>query len=65
MVAIGLPTISLRAQHDRVFAGGADAAAMEDLLNAVGRTGQKPGPSLNNAANVFRVKCVDVLEWID
>ena len=52
--------MSLR-PSDHMASGDRNAAAEEQLPNAMRRAGQKPRPVLNDQADVLRMKGVNVL----
>ena len=65
MIAIGLPTMSLRPTHHHVGPGDRDVVAQQQLLDAVRRAGQEPRPALHDPAHVLGMEGVDVLQRID
>ena len=63
-IAIGLPTMSLRPDHDDVRTRGWNAAPTEHLQDAVRRAGKKPWATLQQPADVLRVKGVDIFQRV-
>ena len=53
------------AQHHHVATGGFDVVVHQQLLNPLGRAGQEPRPALDEQADIFWMKRVDIFQRMD